>query len=96
MQARCRLGFERRVDAAISQTALEGQNAHAVIGTRCRRNGKHGYLLGRCFVEGHVRLLGIPEMMEQYGQLAGDRNNGLALGLFTASSGQMKTPLSEC
>ena len=32
---RCRLGFERRVDAAIYQTALEGQNAHAVIGTRC-------------------------------------------------------------
>jgi hypothetical protein len=37
--ARCRLGFERRVDAAISRTVLEDQNAHAVIGTRCRRNG---------------------------------------------------------
>jgi hypothetical protein len=34
--------------------------------------------------------------MEQYGQLAGDRDNGLALGLLAASSGQMKTPLSEC
>ena len=37
--ARCRLGFERRVDAAIYRTALEGQNAHAVIGTRCECNG---------------------------------------------------------
>lgn len=32
---RCRLGFERRVDAAIYETALDGQNADAVIGTRC-------------------------------------------------------------
>lgn len=36
---RCRLGFERRVDAAIYRTALEDQNADAVIGTRCRCNG---------------------------------------------------------
>jgi hypothetical protein len=34
-----RLGFERSVDAAIYQTVLEDQNAHAVIGTRCSRNG---------------------------------------------------------
>ena len=39
MQARCRLGFERRVDAAIYRSGFEDQNAHAVIGTRCRRNG---------------------------------------------------------
>jgi hypothetical protein len=39
IEARCRLGFERRVDAAIYQTVLGDQNAHAVIGTRCRRNG---------------------------------------------------------
>jgi hypothetical protein len=39
VQARCRLGFERRVDAAIYRSALEDQNAHAVIGTRCCRNG---------------------------------------------------------
>ena len=39
IKARCRLGFERRVDAAIYQTVLRDQNAHAVIGTRCRRNG---------------------------------------------------------
>jgi hypothetical protein len=39
IEARCRLGFERRVDAAIYQTVLEDQNAHAVIGTRCSRNG---------------------------------------------------------
>ena len=36
---RCRLGFERRVDAAIYRTAFVGQNADAVIGTRCRCNG---------------------------------------------------------
>ena len=39
IKARPRLGFERRVDAAIYQTVLGDQNAHAVIGTRCRRNG---------------------------------------------------------
>ena len=38
-EARCRLGFERRVDAAIYQTILKDQNADAVIGTRCRCNG---------------------------------------------------------
>jgi hypothetical protein len=37
--ARCRLGFERRVDAAIYQTVFGDQNAHEVIGTRYRRNG---------------------------------------------------------
>jgi multidrug efflux pump subunit AcrB len=49
VQARCRLGFERRVDAAISRTALEGQNAHAVIGTRCGRNGYQSLLEGLVF-----------------------------------------------
>ena len=34
--------------------------------------------------------------MEQNGQLTGNRNNSLALGLLAASGGQMETPLSKC
>ena len=33
VQARCRLGFDRRVDVAIYQTGLIGQNRLAIIGT---------------------------------------------------------------
>jgi hypothetical protein len=44
-------------------------------------------ILGRLFVERHVRLLGVPEVMEQHGQLACYGNDGLALGLFATSSG---------
>jgi hypothetical protein len=40
LDAGYRSGFERRVDAAISRSALEEQNAYAVIGTWCRHNGQ--------------------------------------------------------
>jgi hypothetical protein len=43
--------------------------------------GKLGHLLGRLLIERHVRLLGGPQAMEQNGQLACYRNDGLALGL---------------
>jgi hypothetical protein len=33
--------------------------------------------------------------MEQNGELTGDRDDRLALGLLTASSSEMKTPLSK-
>ena len=33
------LGSDKRVDAAMYQTALDGQNADAVLRTRCRCNG---------------------------------------------------------
>ena len=87
MQARCRLGFDRRVDAAIYQSASKAEvgsqsSEHGVVAT-----GKHVDLSGCLFVEGHVRLLGIPEVMKQHGQLARYGNNGLALGLLATSCG---------
>ena len=63
---------------------------HGVFAT-----GELGHLLGRLFVERYVRLLRGPEAVEQNGQLAGYRNDGLALGLFSASSSEMETPLSQ-
>jgi hypothetical protein len=54
-----------------------------------------GYLLSGCFIEGHVGLLGGPESMEQDGQLPGYRNDGLALGLLTASGWKTASPLQE-
>jgi hypothetical protein len=95
MQARCRLGFERRVDAAIYRSASWAKtrtqsSEHGVVAT-----GKHSDLSGCSCVERHVRLLRGPDAMEQYGQLARDRDNGLALGLFTASCCKVQAPLSE-
>ena len=87
MQARCRLGFERRVDAAIYRSASKAEvgsqsSEHGVVAT-----GKHGHLLGGLFIERHVRLLGAPEAMKQHGKLAGYCNNSLALGLLATSCG---------
>jgi hypothetical protein len=39
VQARCRLGFERRVDAAISRSALKAKARSQSSEPRCRRNG---------------------------------------------------------
>ena len=87
MQARCRLGFERRVDAAIYRSALKAEvgsqsSEHDVVAT-----GKQDHLLSRLLVERHVRLLCAPEVMEQHGELAGHCYNGLALGLLATSCG---------
>src|SRR5271154_5961696 len=95
MQARCRLGFERRVDAAISRTVSETKtrtqsSEHGVVAT-----GKHDHSSSSLFVEGHVRLLRGPDAMEQDGQLPSYRNDGLTLRLLTTSGGQVPTPLSQ-
>ena len=88
MQARCRLGFERRVDAAIYRSASKAE-----VGSQSSERGvvvatgKHVDLSGCLFVERHVRLLGAPEAVKQHGQLACYGNNGLALGLLATSSG---------
>jgi hypothetical protein len=87
VQARCRLGFERRVDAAIYRSASEAEvgsqsSEHGVVAT-----GEHVDLSGCLFVERHVRLLGAPEAVKQHGKLACYGNNGLALGLLTTSCG---------
>jgi hypothetical protein len=85
--ARCRLGFERRVDAAIYRSASKAEvgsqsSEHGVVAT-----GEHVYLSSNLLVERHVRFLGAPEVMEQHGKLAGDRNHSLALGLLATSCG---------
>jgi hypothetical protein len=64
---------------------------HGVIATAQR-----SHFLGSLFVKGHVLFLSGPEAMEQHGQLTGDGDYGLALGLFPSTSCQMETPLSEC
>ena len=59
-EARCRLGFSRRIDAAIDWTALEGQNALAVIGTRgVVAIGKHDASSSSFLVKGDVGLLAV-------------------------------------
>ena len=87
MQARCRLGFERRVDAAIyrsaSKTEVGSQSSeHGVVAT-----GEHVDLSSSLFVERHVSFLSAPEVMKQHGQLAGYGNDGLTLGLLATSGG---------
>ena len=95
MQARCRLGFERRVDAAIYRSASKAEvgsqsSEHGVVAT-----GEHVDLSGCLFVERHVSLLRAPEVMKQHGQLARYCNDGLTLRLLTTSSGQVQTPLPQ-
>ena len=87
MQARCRLGFERRVDAAIYRSASKAEvgsqsSEHGVVAT-----GEHVDLSSSLFVELHIRSLGAPEMMKQHSQLACYCNDGLALSLLATSGG---------
>ena len=95
MHARCRLGFERRVDAAIYRSASKAEvgsqsSEHGVVAT-----GKHVGLSGRLLVERHVRLLCTPEVMKQYSELTGHCDDGLTFGLLAASASQVETPLSQ-
>ncbi len=58
MEARCRLGFERRVDAAISQPALKAKtrsqsSEHGVVATSDMNISSSSFC-----VEGDVGLLG--------------------------------------
>jgi|SRR5271170_840207 len=94
-QARCRLGFERRVDAAICVSALKAKadsqsSEHGVIAT-----GKHGDSLGGCCVERHIWLLRDPEAMQQHRQLTGYRDDGLVPPLLATSRCQVQTPPSK-
>jgi hypothetical protein len=87
MQTRCRLGFERRVDAAIYRSASKAEvgsqsSEHGVVAT-----GEHIDLSSSLFIERHIRSLGAPEVMKQHGQLAGYGDDGLTLGLLATSCG---------
>ena len=87
MQARCRLGFERRVDAAIYRSASKAEvgsqsSEHGVVAM-----GEHVDLSSSLFVERHIRSLGAPEMMKQHRKLAGHGNDGLTSGLLSTSGG---------
>ena len=95
-QARCRLGFERRVDAAISRpvskTKADSQSSeHGVIATDKHRQASSCYS-----VEGYIRFLRDPDAVEQDRQLPSDGNGCLIPGLLAAPSCQMQSPLSEC
>ena len=95
MQARCRLGFERRVDAAIYRSALKTKvgsqsSEHGIVATSKHRRRSSG-----SGIERHVRFLGGPESMEQDCKLASYGNNSLAPGLLATSACEMKTPLPK-
>lgn len=86
MHARCQLGFERRVDAAIYRSASKAEvgsqsSKHGVVAT-----GEHIDLSSSLFVERHICSLGAPEVMKQRGKLAGYGNDGLTFGLLAASA----------
>ena len=82
------MGFERRVDAAIYQTAFTAKvgsqsSEHGVVAT-----GRHDHL-SSCCVKRLIGLLRSPYAMEQNGQLTRDRNDGLVLRLLATSRRQM-------
>jgi len=86
-EARCRLGFERRVDAAIYQPAFKAKtpsqsSEHGVVAT-----SKKSHFSSSFSVEGHVRLLRCPDPMKQNGQLTRYRNHGFVPGLLATSCG---------
>jgi hypothetical protein len=87
VQARCRLGFERRVDAAIYRSASKAEvgsqsSEHGVVAT-----GEHGDLSGSLFVKRHVHFLSAPEVMKQHSKFAGYGNDSLTSGLLASSCG---------
>jgi hypothetical protein len=89
MQARCRLGFERRVDAAICVSAFKAKadsqsSEHGVVAT-----GEHDHSSSGLFVEGHVRLLRRPDAVEQNGQLTRHGHDCFVPRLLASSCSQM-------
>ena len=94
--ARCRLGFSRRVDAASYRTAsLRAKvgmqsSEHGVVAT-----GEHEQSSGGFCVEGHVRFLRSPDVMEQDGELACDGHNSSVLGLLASAFSQMEAPSTK-
>jgi hypothetical protein len=81
MQARCRLGFERKVELLFIGSASWAKTRTQSPKQGVVATGKHGGLSGCSCVERHVRVLSGPDAMEQDSQLARYRNYGLALGL---------------
>ena len=75
-EARCRLGFSRRIDAAIyrpawkAKTRSPSSSEHGVVATR-----KHKHSSGSFWVERDVGLLRGPDAMEQNSQLARHGNH---------------------
>jgi hypothetical protein len=95
-EARCRLGFSRRVDAASYRTA----SLRAKVGTQSSEHGvittsEHEQSSSGFCVERHVRFLRSPDVMEQDGELACDGHNSSVLGLLASSFSQMKPPSPE-
>src|ERR1700748_2295257 len=95
MQARCRLGFERRVDAAIYRSALETKVGSQSSERGIVATGKHRHRSGSSGIERHVGVLGRPESMEQHCKLASNGNDSFTPGLLAASGCEMKSPLSQ-
>src|ERR1700742_2407933 len=95
MQARCRLGVERRVDAAIYRSALKTKVGSQSSERGIVATGKHGHRSGGCGIERHVGFLSGPQSMKQNGKLASYGDNGLAPGLLTASTSKVQSPLSK-
>ena len=86
--ARCRLGFERRVDAAIYQTVLEGQNATQ----SSERGGWQRVTLCGLLKERDVRLLRRPKVMSKTAACA-TATTDLLLRLLAAAL-RVQAPLS--
>ena len=95
MQARCRLGFERRVDAAIYWSALKTKVGSQSSERGIVATGKDRHRSGGCGIERHVGFLGGPDSMEQHCKLASNGNNSLTPGLLAASGCEVKSPLSQ-
>jgi hypothetical protein len=74
------------MDAAISQTALEGQNALAVIGIRVVATSEHDDFSSSFCIEGDVWFLRSPDAVEQNCQFACHGNDSFIFSLLTASS----------
>jgi hypothetical protein len=95
-QAGCRLGFERRVDAAIDRTAFMAKVGSQSSEHGVRATGKHHQASCCCGVEGYVGFLCNPDAMEQDRPLPCDCNHGLVFSLLATSSCEMSSPLSKC
>src|ERR1700759_5160043 len=85
-EARCRLGFSGRVDAASCRTA----SFRAKVGTQSSEHGvvatsAHERSSGGFRVEGHVELLRGPDAMEENSQLACHRDHRPILGLLASA-----------
>jgi hypothetical protein len=95
-EARCRLGFSRRVDAASYRTASlrtkvgNQSSEHGVVAT-----GAHEQSSGGFCVKGHVGLWCGPDAVKQHSELARHRDHCSVLDLLASAVSQMETPSPE-